>query len=349
MVFTNPTSLKPLVRPLLAILIFASLATPFRTGLAAPVSYEQLPDIIDEASGLTPSRLDPSLFWTHDDNVNLPHSPKGGMPWLFAIDAEGNLKARLLIEGVKRRDWEAISSLDWQGKPTLLIGDIGDNRESWPNYRLWLVPEPKLAHGKTAAELNALPTGLLRFRYPDGSHDAESLAVDTVDRQILILTKRQRPARLFALPISAIRPILPHTGWSNRTIIRRAESAAYKHMVTAKPIATLPELNPTDPIAWLLSPLIGHRAYCPTDMALSHNGRLLAVLTYAAIYFFERRPGQSWAEAVRHPVDSLSLPFIDQWEGISFDRDQRNLIVVREGSGPRTLLRLPLDPSLLKP
>lgn len=348
--------MKPPVHPLAAILIFASLAAgPFRIGLADTLGYEQLPDAIDEASGLTPSRRDPTLFWTHDDNVNLPHSPKGGTPWLFAIDAEGRLKARLLIDGVKRRDWEAITDLDWQGQPTLMIGDIGDNRDSWPDYRLWLVPEPRLTPSKTPADLNALPIGLLRFRYPDGSHDAESLAIDTAGRQILILTKRQRPAKLYALPLSAIQAIQPHPSHkphqkrSDRSVIRRAESDAKRHLVTARPIATLAKLNPTDPIAWLLSPLIGHRAYRPTDMALSRNGRLLVVLTYAAIYFFERRPGESWANAVKRPVDSLSLPFIDQWEGVSFSHDQRSLIVVREGSGPRTLLRLPLDPSLLKP
>jgi len=331
------------------LLTLACLATGFSpAGQAAPIHYAKLPDGVVEASGLAPSRRDPDLFWTHDDNVNLPHSPKGGTPWLFAIDADGHLRARLLIDGVKRRDWEAITGLDRNGQPALLIGDIGDNRESWPDYRLWLVTEPKLAKDGQAEHLTALPEGLLRFHYPDGSHDAESLAIDHADRQILILTKRQRPARLYALPLSAIRPIHPHKGRSARRIIRRAEEAGRKHLVTARHIATLPRLNPTDAVGWLLSPLIGHRAYRPTDMALSRDGRLLAVLTYAAVYFFERRPGQSWAEAMKRPVDATSLPFIDQWEGIAFSHDQHSLLVVREGSGPRTMLRLPLNPDLFR-
>lgn len=337
-------------RHLIAALLFSALTLGVIPNISQAESthYATLPDSIDEASGLTPSLRHPGLFWTHDDNVNLPHSPKGGTPWLFAIDADGKSHARLLVDGVKRRDWEAITRMIWQGKPTLVVGDIGDNRESWPDYRLWLVPEPDVAPQGKSTELKEMPVGLLRFRYPDGSHDAESLAVDAANQQILILTKRQRPARLYAVPLKDIRPIDADPKTPASRTIRQAERAARKHLTVAQLVATLPDLNPTDPIGWLLSPLIGHRAYRPTDMALSNNTHLLAVLTYASVYLFAHRPGQSWADSMKQPIDSISLPFIDQWEGISFSPDQRSLVIVREGEGPRTLLRLAL-PERLQP
>jgi hypothetical protein len=302
-----------------------------------------LPSVIDEASGLTRSLQHPGVYWTHNDNINLPASSKQGAPLLFAINTDGRLLSTLKLDGVRQRDWEAISHLDLNGHPTLVIGDIGDNRNYWPDYRLWFVPEPASLTPKATIR----PTALIRFRYPDqvraprhqggfsGGHDAESLTFDVRHQEFLILTKREKPARLFAVPLDALVPLSDAT-----TSI--ATQNRHTPVVTARFITNLPTLPAPNLVSWLLHPFTSPYADQPTDIALSPDGRLMAILTYGAVYYFRRKADEDWNEALKAPVDAESLPSIEQWEGASFSPDGRNLIVVREGRGDNTILVLPV-------
>ncbi len=300
-----------------------------------------LPSIVDEASGLTRSPQHVGVYWTHNDNINLPASAKKGAPLLFAINADGKLLGTLKLDGVRQRDWEAITHLDLNGNPTLVIGDIGDNRGTWPDYRLWFVPEPVAL--KT--NITQRPTALIRFRYPDqapaprrqggysGGHDAESLVFDAQNNEFLLLSKREKPARLFAIPLAS------RVNLSDRKPISAQEKKAA--VVTARFIASLPTLPAPDLVSWLLHPFTSPYADQPTAMALAPDGRLMAILTYSAVYYFYRRANEDWHAALQKPFASASLPSIEQWEGASFSADGQYLIVVREGVGERTLISIP--------
>ena len=268
----------------------------------------------------------------------------------------------MYITSTTQRDWEAITAARINGTPTLIVGDIGDNRGTWSDYRLWFIPEPL----RPSPQASANPTALLRFRYPEqtppkpqqsdqsarqstgngsgkkdeksnwsGGLDAESLAFDPRSQALLILTKREKPARLFSLPLAARTLLTTHENISLNQQIRQAPVA------TAQFIAQLPPLPAPDFISWLLHPFISPYADQPTDMALSPDGSTLAVLTYSALYFFYRPPGADWRTALIAPSASQALPFIDQWEGLSFSRDGKKILIVREGSGENTLIQLP--------
>lgn len=320
--------------------VFLCLLAIGGAALADDLRFGALPSVVDEASGLTGSIRHPGLYWTHNDNINLPASSRRSDPLVFAIDARGELKATVSLSPVRQRDWEAITSGLIDGQPTLIVGDIGDNRNFWSDYRLWFVPEPTALGGQQSA----YPTALIRFRYPDqvpqpkrqggwsGGHDAESLVLDRQGQQVLLLTKREKPPRFFSIPLSARHALTNDERLSLQD--RRVP------VVTARFIGSLPNLPAPDLLAWLLNPMIGAYADQPTDMALSADGRLLAVLTYSAVYFFRRKPGMDWRQAIERPVDSIGLPLIDQWEGISFTPDEKQVLIVREGRGSRTLMRL---------
>lgn len=319
---------------LFCLLIFTS-----HSGLAAT-----LPSIIDEASGLTRSAQHAGVYWTHNDNINLPASSKKSVPLLFAINTEGRLLGTLKLDDVRQRDWEAITHLDLNGTPTIVIGDIGDNRSYWPDYRLWFVPEP----ASLKPNVTIRPTALIRFRYPDqtpsprhqggfsGGHDAESLVFDARTQEFLILTKREKPARLFAIPLASRAPLSDNKS--------NAIAAQDRHtpVVTARFITRLPTLPAPDLVSWLLHPFTSPYADQPTGMALSPDGRVLAILTYGAVYYFRRKPDKGWSDALKAPIAAASLPAIDQWEGVSFSSDGRNLTVVREGLGDNTLVTHPV-------
>ena len=300
-----------------------------------------LPSIVDEASGLTRSPQHVGVYWTHNDNINLPASSKKGVPLLFAINTNGQLLSTLELDDVRQRDWEAITHLDLDGNPTLVIGDIGDNRGTWPDYRLWFVPEPVAL--KT--NITRRPSALIRFRYPDqtpaprrqggfsGGHDAESLVFDAQNNEFLLLSKREKPARLFAIPLAS------SVNLNDRKPISAQEKKAA--VVTARFIANLPTLPAPDLVSWLLHPFTSPYADQPTAMALAPDGRRLAILTYSAVYYFYRWANEDWHAALQKPFASASLPSIEQWEGVSFSADGQRLIVVREGVGERTLISIP--------
>ncbi|MFO7808566.1 hypothetical protein [Guyparkeria sp.] len=316
--------------PLGLLLLLGGFGPPLSAASPTPLENE-LPSVIDEASGLAHSGQHIGLLWTHNDNINDPGSMQRVTPLVHGIDFEGRRLLSLELDGVIQRDWEAVERLHVEGSHSLVVADSGDNRDSWPDYVLWFLDEPTELPPSVTTNITT-PTHLLRFRYPDGPADTEAMVVDPHGDQILVLTKREDPPRLFALPLSARQPF-PDEG-SPRERLASAE------VHQARLLGPMGGLAPTDPINWLLSPLTGRQTSLPTGMALSPDGRLLAVLTYSSLYLFRRDVGERWSEAIRRPVASRSLPRIDQWEGIAFDQDASHLHIVREGTGPGTLLQL---------
>lgn len=299
---------------------------------ASPPDEAELPARIDEASGLAYSTRHRALLWTHNDNINDPGSMRRVTPFLYGIAPDGQPQIRVELTGLTQRDWEAIESTRLDGVDTLVVADSGDNRDSWPDYALWFIPEPDTL--TPSGRVSTSPAALLRYRYPGGPADTEAMTVDTASHEVLLLSKREDPPRLFSLPLSARHPYDASRGDSDRQRLR----ASPVH--EARLVGPMGGLVPTDPINWLLSPLTGRQTSLPTDMALSPNGRVLAVLTYSSLYFFRREPDQGWAEAIRRPVASRSLPRIEQWEGLAFSTDGRYVSIVREGTGAGTMRHL---------
>src|SRR5690606_35233433 len=113
------------VRRVCAVSLLLSLAgCPSPTGVAVDRK-------IREPSGVTASPLHAGVFWVHGDS--------GTDNWLFAIDRDGKLLARLRVTGVNNVDWEDITH-DQQGN--LWLGDIGNNDSSRRDLVVHRIPEP---------------------------------------------------------------------------------------------------------------------------------------------------------------------------------------------------------------
>lgn len=125
---------------------------------------------IEECSGIV--WLD-GAWYAHNDSGDEPMLYRS--PTLDFADAEA-----LPVPGAGAVDWEDITLLEGD----LLIGDIGDNRrrrEHCTLYRARYAPDP--AGGSGRLEL----IGAYPFRYPDGPHNAEALAV--IDGRVHLVTK----------------------------------------------------------------------------------------------------------------------------------------------------------------
>ena len=76
----------------------------------------------------------------------------------------------------------------------LWVGDIGDNRDSWPEVRLHRVREPKVLRDRT------LPARTYRFTFPERPLNAEALLADPSSAQVWVVTKQTATGTIYALP-----------------------------------------------------------------------------------------------------------------------------------------------------
>lgn len=141
---------------------------------------------IDEASGMSVSRLHPGVLWMVNDS-------KGG-EIVYGVDESGETVAELRLQDIYNRDWEAMApGVDDSGDPALWIADIGDNDAQWSSIRVYRIPEPA-----TLGEQD-VPWRRVELRYPDGAHNAETMMVDESGR-IFVVTKEALGAGIYATP-----------------------------------------------------------------------------------------------------------------------------------------------------
>lgn len=248
---------------------------------------------LSEMSGLEASPRDPGVFWSINDS--------GSRARLFRLDADGRSLGRVAVKGAFIRDSESLAL--WREKPGerewLLIGDVGDNRGWRGEVRIHAVAEPALDIDEARIEWT------LRFRYPDGPRDAEGIAVDHCHGELLILTKRDRPPRLYRVPL------------------RAADSS---EPVVAEFLATLPDEGVQGSV---------------TGLDVSKDGRLLAVLTYRGLYVWEREAHADWRDVLQTAPRRLPLPAMRKAEAMAFDH-AADAIFVGSEKRPTPFLRIPL-------
>ena len=261
-----------------------------------------------ECSGVDASTATGNVLWAINDG--------GNGPFLYALGFDGRSLGRVRVEGADNRDWEAIDAFRHHGAPMILIADVGDNRQRHATHTLYLVREPAVPDGGFAPAAAVPVERRIVFAYPDGGHDAEAVAVDPTGEAVLVLTKRDTPPLLFAVPLAP---------------------AAGGQPARARRIAAVDRIPPptTDD---LLQPYGRYRSQ-PTAMDLTADGLRAVVLTYKHAYVFRRLPGDSWEAAftgapqlIRLPLPEASMGFA-QREAVCFAPDDASLVVTAEGPG----------------
>ena len=269
--------------------------------LAALITHESLAEI----SGLTASRRHPGIFWVHNDGDNEAA--------LYAIDAEGDLRATLRIEGVRNVDWEDIAAYSKDGRHYLVIADVGDNGGLRRQLALRAIEEPS-----TLRDATVQPAWTQPFRWPDGARDCEAMAVDEGEGAAYLVSKKRVPPELFRVPLHGDGQLL-----------------------TAERLGTLDGIEqPTDDDL-RRNPVYGRYRAQITAADISPDGRSFAVLNYRRVYLWRRGAG-SWAQAVGRPARVIEFPWTPQAEALGFDLSGRSLWISSERL-PAPLLRLPVD------
>ena len=144
----------------------------------------RLPAVIDEASGLANSRLNPGVLWVHNDS--------GDQARAFAVNRSGRLLGTYLLDGAKAVDWEDMATGPAPGGGGYLyLADIGDNDARRASVRIYRVPEPTVDPDQSPVTGTISGVAAFEFVYEDGARDAESFMVDPLTGDFYVVSKRE--------------------------------------------------------------------------------------------------------------------------------------------------------------
>lgn len=145
---------------------------------------------VNESSGVTASRKNAGMFWTHNDS--------GGGAFIYAFDTKGKRRGVWRVTGAENTDWEDIAIFTKDQNSYLYIGDIGDNDKKRESIIVYRIVEPDVKkEDANATKSKALETDkaeMIRLQYPDGKHDAETLLVHPMTGDIYVVTKTSKSA-----------------------------------------------------------------------------------------------------------------------------------------------------------
>lgn len=256
---------------------------------------------VNESSGVVASRLNPSLYWTHNDS--------GDGPFIYAFDGAGKRKGVWKVKNASAIDWEdmAIGPGPKSGKSYLYLGDIGDNLRARAELVIYQFLEPKISPEdsnilKSSAKLTKR-ANIIRVKYPDGLYDAEALLIHPKSGNLYIITKPQKPS----------------TGETARV---------YK---ATAPLSTN-SLITLEFIAKLALPLQDTDQKKINGAEISPNGQQVALSDYDRGYEICLPSGSNKFDDIwKQPIQPLELNIRKQGESICYRLDGNALLTTSEG------------------
>lgn len=254
---------------------------------------------LNEASGMQASFSRDGDFFVHNDE---------GRPVIYAIDETGADVGLVTIVPAKNKDWEDITSVPVDDGRWLVVGDIGDNWSKRKSIKLYFVEEPQTGKNDRYAGRIDLKHWL-SLTYPDGPRDCEAMAYDPVGKQILLLSKRDKPPRLYAVDLE--------TALSQ-------DQAKLKFLGTTSPLRSP---TPSNRHQW------GGRTDWisqPTGFDISADGFEAVVITYRSLYRYRRQPGEDWLTAMQRKPEEVVGPPAVQNEAIAYSVDGKSIYVTTE-------------------
>lgn len=242
---------------------------------------------INESSGLAAAIRNKDGFWTHNDS--------GDTARIFLINKSGDTTATVKLKGVAAIDWEDIASFKHGDEAYILIADSGNNARIRENGILYIIHEPEITEdlkNTGTSSLEADPVWTLSYRFEDGPHDCEAVAVDAGESTIYLVSKERTECKIYSMPIP---------------------SKESKQLNVAKLIGVL------------------KLPYVPA-MDISADGNHAVILTYGDAYMFDRGNGETWGQAFSRAPRIIKMPPRKQGEAICYGADGKTLYLTSENA-----------------
>lgn len=254
---------------------------------------------IDEMSGIVKSRTYPDVYWVQNDS--------GDEARIFAIDGGGQviipdwLRSRYRGESADpdKELWPGLpvlqaSNIDWEdlalAEGHLYIGDIGNNGNARRDLGIYVLNEPNPRATDRSRILRFLPV-----RYPEQKefpgrlwhYDSEALF--TSEGKLYVITRHRPPGKIGQFEPGAKLYRLDTRNTDRENVLSLVD--AHDEIVAA------------------------------SAADISPDGRLLAVLSYNALWVFEKpEHGDRWFQGHTRNLE-LSLPHTKQAEAICWEND----------------------------
>ena len=259
---------------------------------------------INEASGIAVSRRNNGIVYMHNDS--------GDTARLFAVGKDGKTKAVITLSGVTATDWEDMAvAYDAECKPTVYIAETGDNGKSRPEVRIYAFEEPQIALDGSSVQVSVTPRKL-RFKYPDGPRDCETLMADFKGRALYVISKETDTSS----GVYRLNPVWDDT----------LQTAVKTGIVTlADPLPYYPNLA--------------------TGGDISPDGSRIVIRTYQQAYEFRVARGKLPEDGLKTTPAVVRIAMETQGEAICYGRDNRTLLTVSEGVNPTVFSLKWKDPS----
>lgn len=301
---TRAALLPSLLLIYLTVVALASLACAPQIASRASDDYSapaHLADLenqsVKESSGVAASRRDANVLWTHNDS--------GDGPFVYAFDRQGKHLGVWRVAAAEAQDWEdmAIGPGPTSGQAYLYLGDIGDNAKKRDQVIVYRVAEPSITP-EDSASTNKTPritpaADVIRLKYPDGPHDAETLLVHPSTGDLYIVTK----GRGAAAGVYKLKAPLPKSGV---TTLARVGEVRFPN------------------------PFIGFI----TGGAISPDGRRVILCDYlgACELILPDKQGNAFDEIWKQPLISVGIGARRQGEAICYRADGQALLLTSEGA-----------------
>jgi hypothetical protein len=268
---------------------------------AAPAQIGTVPAELDALSGLALSRKQSDIMFAHNDHDRAV---------VYALDGTGQLRARISLQDAMASDIEDIATGPCDGESCVYLADIGDNAATRDEYALLRFVEPDVP---SAPGMIDMQTGFerYRFRYEDGSHNAEALMV-APDGTVYVVTK-----------------LAPGSGG---TVAATGPSSIYRLSPPFSSSASAVAVK----VATLPIPAEGDLA---TSAAAAHPcGLGFVVRTYDRVYEFRTPKGAAFEDAFAVAPATVAMPAEPQSEGIDYSADGRGFVSSGEGASAPILV-----------
>ncbi|MND28803.1 hypothetical protein D3C80_192960 [compost metagenome] len=138
---------------------------------------------LKEISGIASGRTNKELLYVHEDSF-CPNK-------VYLLNTKGEYQGSLKLKGRKNWDWEdiAVGGGPEESKHYIYVGDIGDNFKLMNAAIVYRFEEPNLTNASLPIKSKVYRPDKLRFQYPDGRHNAETLLLDPLTKDLYIVTK----------------------------------------------------------------------------------------------------------------------------------------------------------------
>jgi hypothetical protein len=261
-------------------------AIDYCTSCTAPVVAGALANgAIGEASGLGASRIHAGLLYVNNDS--------GDSARFFAVDSSGADQGTFNVGGATATDWEDMAvGPCGNGSSCVYLADVGDNDEARGNCSVYRVAEPS----SVGVGAHSVDAERLRFEYPDGSHNCETLLVHPVSGELAVVTKVDSgPSGIYRFPT----PLDP------------GSTAA---------LEKVGEVTPPE----------GSSLFTGGDV--HPQGRGILLRTYSHVWFFPGESDETIAEVLGHAPCSLPVGDEPQGETVAWATTADRYFTVSEGA-----------------